>query len=416
MQNYKELKTEEQKVKYIKEFSRGATATLVRQEIGKVWGVKKSARNEKFNKYFGQLGPKIYSKKQSKAACFQAKGDSAIAEVKDVESIKTLEDLVEYCKIDLDIWEKKSFISNVWDGKLQVKAEFKRKTEVVDAKKIAELFEKEINSAAPKNFKPSPKKKGCLYEISIPDIHVGKHIWGEQVSGPNYNTKIAVDLFQQAIVELASRVDMNNVEKILLPLGNDLYNSDGQLEQTAHGTQMDDDNRWQYTFMKGARMAIDAIEYLMKFAPVDVVICVGNHDTTKSFYLGEFLSAWFRNTPDVTINNAPTLRKYYRWQNTLIGFTHSNEEKAIRELPIIMATERPKDWAECYYKVFQLGHTHRTKVEDVQGVELQTISSLCPSDFWHKSRGYIGAKRMAEGMLFCPEDGLVAKHFFHAKN
>jgi len=418
------LKSEQQKIEYIQSLIKlKVSEPTVRKEVGRVWNIGKSARNSKYSKLFGakHIGGKVYTQSAIKSAkksnkVFQVTGDKAVAEVKNVADIITVEDLIAYANIDMDIWETTKTCANLWNGMWQIKAEFKRKVNEVDAKEFAELFKEELNKIPSKTFQASPKKKGNLYEIAIPDIHVGKHIWGLQVDGPNYDSKIAVDLFQQAIVDLASRVDMERVEKILLPLGNDLYNSDGITEMTAHSTQMDDDNRWQYTFTKGARMAIDAIEYLMKLAPVDVVICVGNHDTSKSFYLGEFLSAWFRNAPDVTVNNAPTLRKYYRWKNTLIGFTHSNEEKAIKELPLIMATERSQDWAECYYKVFQLGHTHRTKVEDVQGVELQTIASLCPSDFWHKSRGYIGAKRMAEGMLFDSEDGLIAKHFFHARS
>jgi hypothetical protein len=70
----------------------------------------------------------------------------------------------------------------------------------------------------------------------------------------------------------------------------------------------------------------------------------GNHDYERNFYLGDSLEGWFYNNPNVTVDNSANPRKYYKYGQVLIGYTHGNEEK-VTDLPLIMAHERSTDWA-----------------------------------------------------------------------
>jgi predicted phosphodiesterase len=432
-----------------------ANYTLKVDTLGEVKGFEKNLKNMIKNAIVDNIKQSGTNKKSSfktedkeeeifqKEPAFKHNGNEGTAEVIDT-NVKTLDELLKVCNVNLDEWTVERYIVNKWatarknkinnvtytdgvaDGKIrddggmtvqplyQVKAWLVRRKEVKDRITIVNELKKALNEIPVKSFEVSPERTGYLYEIAIPDIHMGKLVWKDEVhNGENYNATVAANLFKKAVATLISRIDITKVSRILLPIGNDFYNSDNAAGTTTAGTKMTEDSRWQDTFIKGTKLVTEVVEYLAKLAPVDVVIISGNHDMERAFYLGEYISAWFKNHPSVTVNNSPTSRKYYRWNKNLIGMTHGNEEKHA-DLPLIMATEKPQDWAECTSKHFQIGHTHKKDMEDIKGVQIQTISSLCASDFWHSSKGYVGSQRTAEGLLFDAEEGLIGNYYFRA--
>lgn len=446
------LKTLEEKNEYVKSLKGTMSDTELRRKVREIFKVGKSQGNEIFRKIFdlNSSGQTVSGKKTSflkegeninpKPASFQETNGTGIAEVVG-DNVKTLEDLLNVCQIDLNEWKVEKYLVNKWatarsnksakltfndgvingftndDGGMtvqpifQVKAWLVKRREVQDKKYIVEQFRKALQELSPVKFEKAPERSGFLYEIAMPDIHIGKLAWAEETKGSNYDSSIAVNRAKEAVATLVSYVDINKVEKFLLPIGNDFFNSDNAAATTTAGTPQSEDSRWQNTFMKGAKLLTEVINYLTIFAPVDIVIVQGNHDHERSFYLGEYLSAWFREHPSVVVNNEPSTRKYYRWHENLIGMTHGNEEKHA-DLPLIMATERPEDWAKSKWKYFQLGHWHREKLEDIKGVKVHVLPSFCEQDAWHTKKGYVGSDRAAEGLLFDKQLGLVANYYY----
>ena len=171
------------------------------------------------------------------------------------------------------------------------------------------------------------------------------------------------------------------------------------------------------TFRLGRQLLVDAINKLQQIAPVDVIMVPGNHDFERNFYLGDSLESWFYNNENVTVDNSANPRKYYKYGEVLIGYTHGNEEK-VTDLPLIMANEKPTEWALSTYREFHLGHLHHKKeikfksTEEYQGVTIRYFNSLSGSDSWHHKKGYIGAKRSAEALLWDRTKGLKNNIYF----
>lgn len=438
------------KVNYILGLKDKHNSAFIRSEIRRTFGVKKTRGNQIFNTLFREKVEEksVTNEKEiptKKTAAFIKSGDNAIAEVCGSPDIKTLDELLKVTGVNLEEWKVEKYVVNKWsiarkaevkslefskgsidgtiedDGSMsvtplfQVKAWLVRKKDVKDKAFVIEEFKKHLAASVPatKSFDPTPVvSQGYLYEVAMPDIHFGKLAWGQETGQGNYDSKEATKIVEDAVARLMSYVANIKLEKILLPVGNDYFNVDNAQGTTTGGTPQDEDTRWKKSFTKGSQLMVKVIEYLTKFAPVDVVIVQGNHDTERTFYLGEYLSAWFQNNPSVSINNGATNRKYYRWKKILLGMTHGNEEK-IAELPLIMATERPKDWAECTaYKGFQLGHWHREKLEDIKGVKVNVLPSLCAADAWHSQKGFIGTERAAVGLLFDGDTGLIANFYY----
>jgi predicted phosphodiesterase len=343
--------------------------------------------------------------------------------------ITTLEELLEYAKVDLSVWEVDRFVINRWevgakdaDNTIQVsplyqiKVWLKRKAPEPLAEALKSILA-EIKEHAPRYpVLPAPSFYGdkYLYEIAIFDLHLAKLCWDKE-TGENYDTGIAEERYLHAVADLMGRVQGLPIERIVLPTGSDLLHVDNLYNTTTSGTQQDVDSRWQRAFCHAHKMLVTAIDSLARVAPVDVLIVPGNHDRERAFYIGEVLAAWYRNCDRVTVDNSPTPRKYMRYGTNLIGFTHGSEEK-MDSLPLIMARERKQDWAETECREIHLGHLHKKREyrfnagDTFNGIAVRVIPSLCSADSWHNERGYIGGIRAAEAYLWSYESG-YAGHF-----
>jgi hypothetical protein len=352
------------------------------------------------------------------------------------ELITNADMLLEKAKVDMSVWKMDKKVVNKWDvtmmskklGEPIVSQNFQvkvwlSKIRTEDQQTAFNDFIKTIRENAPKfNTNSLSSSKGVnvyqskkyLLELSLPDLHIGKLSW-EDESGENYDTKIAIERYNESVERLLDHVKhyKNQISEILLPIGNDLFNIDNKNNMTTAGTPQHVDSRWQQMFMKAKGLLIKNINDLMQIAPVKVLMVSGNHDMQTVFYLGSVLEAYYRNTDKVTIDNSPTQRKYHSYGINLIGFTHGNEEKH-QELGLIMATEKPMEWAASKCRQFHLGHFHSRKttkyldVQEFQGFTVRVLPSLSGTDAWHNSKGYMSMKS-AVAYLYDKDNGLVAE-------
>jgi hypothetical protein len=265
----------------------------------------------------------------------------------------------------------------------------------------------------PTNITDEDLEHPCLLEICAFDLHWGKLAWAEE-TGDHYDTKIAKKRFFDAIDKLLARASGFEIERIVFPIGNDFFNSDYShpYGRTTAGTPQEDDLRWQKTFREGRKLLFEGIERLRQFAPVDVIVVPGNHDFERSFYLGDSLQGWYSHVEDVTVNNLASTRKYYKYGDCLIGYTHGDNEK-VADLPMLMAVEQPENWAKTKYREFHLGHFHSKKeikyqsTKETAGVVLRWMRSLSGTDSWHAKKGYKGAVQSAEAFVWKKDEGIV---------
>ena len=357
-------------------------------------------------------------------AC-DVKGDDQIV-TSISRTIRTLDEALAAAKVDLAVWDVSRFTINKWDSiaklrrgsgdRLQATQLFQVKCWLV--RKVAKhvedglaLLAKRMQKYSPKYVKlstPAKIEDPHLLEVSINDIHFAKLAWGRE-TGTNYDLSIAESLYADAVKNLASKSAGFNIEKILLPVGNDFFHVDGPGNMTTNGTPQDTDGRYCKLFETGQMAVVKAIDYLQSIAPVEVIWVGGNHDRVSSWHLVHTLKAWFRNCSRVSINDEPTPRKYVLYGKTMIGFTHGDEESH-NSLPGIMAGEQPKMWSSSKHREFHLGHFHKRKEtrhvggDTYDGVVVRTLAALCGRDAWHARKGYIGI-RAADAFLYSKANG-----------
>jgi hypothetical protein len=379
----------------------------------------------------------------------------ATYEYKGERMITSLDEAIEFFKIDTKIWDVERYVVNSypvsarrreqdlswtigangqqlmqgeskrfdeWTTKVnyQVKVWLKKAVEREAALTFVDFYQDLLKNHKPFPYKPVIRKKEKfekenLLEVNIFDLHLGKLCWGEEVEN-NYDSKIAAKRFRYALTELLERANYTPYERIVFPIGNDFFNSDNHLNTTTLGTRQDEDSRWQKTFKMGVKLLVEGIDLMRQFAPVDVLVIPGNHDFTKSFFLGETLAAWYRSDSEVSIDNKANARKYYEFGKCLIGYTHGDREK-IESLRSLMAFEAKEAWARTIYKEFHLGHQHRKLavshvvksdlLKEELGIVVRSMSSLAGTDAWHHQSGYVGPVRAAEAFLWNKERGLI---------
>lgn len=335
------------------------------------------------------------------------------------KDVTSLEELIDVCKVDTNKYKIDKFNvkkNNIKDKEGELVARYDVDAYLspkspFDNDELLNRFIEDANKHSPKSFIFNYTDLGTdkLLEIDAPDAHLAKLGWGVEV-GDDYDIKIACKLFKEAVFDLVNK-SQGGFNRILFPIGNDYFHFDDSKSHTTAGTQVDADSRWQKMFLEGCSLLSDIIEKLAQLAPIDVLVVRGNHDERASFYLGEYLKAWFRNHPGVKIDNSPTPRKYYVYGKNLLGFTHGEDNKA-ETLPLIMASEQKENWGKTKHKYWALGHLHHQILKEYNGVKVRVVPSLSGTDSWHHAKGFIGNDRGATASLFDKENGMEAT-FYH---
>lgn len=340
-------------------------------------------------------------------------------------NVRTLDELLEFMEVDLDVWEVERHVINKWEvgakdansevqvtPLYQVKAWLRRK-QITALQHGLEAIEDRLAVASPRRPKYCAPRAEHLLEIALYDAHFGLLAWAKE-TGEDYDLKIAEQRFIAAVEDLLARARGCTPELILFPIGNDFFhvNNPENVTPAAHHV-LDVDGRLAKVIEAGQIALIRAIEACAAGAPVQVLWIPGNHDPQTSYFLCRILAAWFRNHKGVTVDVTPSPRKYVRYGCTLLGFTHGNEERHA-DLPGIMAGERKQDWSEARHYEWHVGHVHRKRetrysAGDTFGaVAVKTIPSICGTDAWHFKKGYVNGERVADAFVYSKTQGLVA--------
>lgn len=338
--------------------------------------------------------------------------------------IRTLEDLLKAAEVDLTVWQVASYTVNKWEQHsvkagvvelFQVKARLERIEQALNLTVLRDAVVDAMREHSPapvRRYKFTPKT-GLMMEVMIPDLHLGALSHAEE-TGASYDGRLAVAAFRHVFYGLLTHAQNMKVGRIVFPVGNDLLHVDTERDETTNGTRQDTDSRPYRSIRRAVDLMVEAVDAMAQIAPVDIVITPGNHARAVEGMLGEVLRAWYRNEDRITLHDSPAPRKYIRHGTNLIGYAHGDKGSG-KDLPLIMATEAPEDWAKTKHRTFALGHLHQRKrdiygaVEENRGVEVRISPSLKATDSWHSGQGLIGNLRAAEGRVFSDTSGEIAR-------
>ena len=371
---------------------------------------------------------------------------TAVLNTDEVKRIKSLDDLTGVFNVDLTRWQVVKFwiTGNSWDQSVEkgtvahqykVTAEFglRLESQVADLKACWDTFIAEARNYAP-HYDAVPRTTYLVSEkvmgvIAVFDPHFGMLSWRAE-TGVDYDLGIAVQDYGAAVEGLLRVAGQYKLDKLLYIVGNDFLHVDnasfgGKGGATTAGTAQDIDSRRPKMFTRGRQALVRGIDQARMQAPVEVLVVPGNHDREEMYRMGEVLSAWYRNDPEVTVTFSPNKRKYVQYGANALMLTHGEDFKRKRDpLPLIMATEIeehiPGAWAASQkgYREILTGHNHAAfsggyypmaDQTESRGVRVVSLAGLTPVDAWHFESGY-RHHRAASFRAYYAAGGLAGFH------
>ena len=363
----------------------------------------------------------------------------------EISRITCLEDLLTFFKVDTELWDVSGFRVNKWEQHsdkkgitplYQIRANLvqNRDRALAAARlamaQLAEDMQAHTPDYAP--LEPASFAGGdpCLVSLHIYDPHIGMKAWGSETGGPNQDLKIAIKNYDAAAEHLISMAMLYPVEEVLLVIGHDMMHADmtgmnATGGTTAKGTALEMDTRLEKMFTETRRAAVRMIDKARASLrrPITVRCVQGNHDPGQVYRLGEVLSAWYRDVPDVTVDYGPRKMRFHGYGKNALMLTHGEEYKRHRDnLPLIFSQECPPEmWVRSTHREVLTGHWHKSMggaylptsdLDETRGVRVRSLPGLTAPDGWHANAGFKHS-RAATLLVYKKSGGLAGLHEFN---
>lgn len=328
-----------------------------------------------------------------------------------------IESLTKKLGIDTNVWQASQIIGNQWGKNKQLKIKFDKKETYLLQEAVESLIKKIDSKEIVHPKYTYTKDNDVLLEISIYDHHFGK-LAHKSETGEDYDLKIAQELYFEAVNTILKRASGHKLDRVLLPIGQDLFHVNNEISTTEGGTFQDTDSRLSKIFETVQETLIACIDSIIKVCPVDVVYIPDNHGPLNSYFMTKVLEAYYKGNDSVNVDSSPKSRKYYRYGETLIGMTHGHMEKA-DILPLTMACEAKYDWCETKFHEIHCGHFHKkaekhyNTADSLGDVVLRYLPSLAGSDKWHVSKAFGVTRKFCECYLYDKENGPIGSLIYN---
>lgn len=372
----------------------------------------------KWNQYTSEIIPLLLNHKNTQIAkILYPKGDKYELDSfrKYVALVRNNQGVVEACNsLNVDsstspmLWLKTKEASIRVTNPLFIKPEEKQ---IADLKKT---LIQDLQDYAPKfpKLKRIENKDSYLLVIDPADIHIGK-LCSSFECGESYNNQIAVKRVLEGVKGILNKVSSFNIDKILFIGGNDILHIDNPSRTTTSGTPQDTDGMWHTNFLIAKQLYIDVLEILLTVADVHFTFNPSNHDYTNGFFLAQVIETYYKNCKNITFDCNIAHRKGFKYYDNLIGTTHGDGAKQ-QDLPLLMAVEFSKEWAETKHRYIYTHHVHHKTSKDYAGITVESLRSPSGTDSWHHRNGYEHSPKAVEGFLHCKNNGQIARitHLF----
>lgn len=263
---------------------------------------------------------------------------------------------------------------------------------------IAEAF-KDVPAYTP--TAPQETRGNLMTVYPLMDAHFGMRAWGRETGGVDYDLAHAERDLKQAFANLCA--DTPDSGHAVLILGGDTLHSDDNEGHTQSRSHVVDTDGRQY---KCADVAIRAICHVVdmlahKHWRLTVRVLRGNHDPHSHLVLHFALSQRYRNSPNITIEDAARDLFWVRHGRSLIAAHHGDRSPAQR-LAMALADTCP-DWSATRDRHILTGHIHHDSTKDFPGVKWWSLRAFCPTDEYGST---YGGRRALQSLTFDDKQGL----------
>jgi hypothetical protein len=157
---------------------------------------------------------------------------------------------------------------------------------------------------------------------------------------------------------------------------------------------MDHDTRYPKIHDVATEICLENFEQIRrKHRKVKAAFKRGNHDEVFTVSLRSAMKMYYRNDPNVEIDQSPSPYYCERFGVNLIGGVHADEVKP-DDLPLYMAQMWPAEWAATKTRHWHSGHVHHDRMREYGGVPVYSHRAPVPKDAWHAMKAYLSGRSM----------------------
>lgn len=306
-------------------------------------------------------------------------------------------------------------VSTLYDQHGEIRAQWYKTSADWDARlKIIERTVEVLAQDVPR-YKPVPFKGKVdsrrLAAYVFGDPHFGMLSWPEE-TGDDWNLEIASRVHCQAMRYLVENAPPAETG-LVVNLGDLLHYDSMEAKTPRSGHFVDADGRYARMLdvtICAMRTLID--EALKKHKKVHVISAIGNHDETGALAVARCIRIAYEKEKRVTVDTTPSVFNYYRFGKVLLGVHHGHSCK-IDKLPGVMATDRARDWGECDYRHWLIGHIHHASLKEFAGCSVESFNTLAGKDAYATNGGW-RSNRSAQCLTYDSEYGIVGRTYAFA--
>ena len=325
------------------------------------------------------------------------------------EEIKSLDELIEKCKIDTDKWEITKYVQNYWGNvdqpHYQVKAWLgKKSTEQLFQDSFVEFLEN-YQPCSPQIVAPKfelSKRDACLI-INKQDSHLNKL----DIDGNNLIGERFADFIYRVEIITSQAALSNNITDIKYIIGSDEFNSEFT-NTTTKGTPQQNIHSYHTAFQLICDHEVNVINLLLQRSEdVEVIFVAGNHDEFVGWHLASWLQTYYRNEPRVYFDISPKYRKYVSYGTSAIMFNHGDALKPAK-LANLFPMEYKEEWSNHDNFYIFTGDKHHEVSLDFNGIKFYQLPAFSTAkSSWDDKNGYTISKGEVTGFLLDYSDGMT---------
>lgn len=241
--------------------------------------------------------------------------------------------------------------------------------------------------------------------LNLFDAHIDKLAYTGK--GGYWEAKENAKYLLKSVEPFIKSYKHNKIERIVIPIGNDFFNTNDANPSTKKGTPQPYTMHWEDGFKLGIWFYRTLINRLAEVTNVHVINIAGNHDKDKVFYLGEVIKALYEGSPNVTVDLNQDKRKYTFIHKVLLGFSHGDiAKRRIKDLPTVMAVEQSDHWGQANHRCWILGDIHHKEeyksfqTLEHNGVDINFFRPATSADKWHTDSMWISSKKSVSSIIY----------------
>lgn len=288
-----------------------------------------------------------------------------------------------------------------------VKTDIEKQAMMDNIKELVEMYVEQLPKFKKKPYEVAFASEDLLAVYPLGDPHIGMKAYKDE-AGDNWDLKTAQEVFCGVFDRLVKTAPSCK-KAVIVNLG-DYFHRDNVAGVTErHRHVLDTDGNYLMMVDTGIKIMLQMINSALEHhETVQVITIIGNHDDTGAMFLQAALKHMYEEEPRVEIGCTSSVFQYFEHGSTLFGVHHGHTCKADK-LPLVMATDRPKEWGAATFRYWLTGHIHHDSRKEYSGCSVESFRTLAAKDTYAYSGGY-RAGQDSKALVIHKKYGEIERH------